>query len=1109
MKRLIAFFVDNHVLTISVFGAVIMFGAISAISRGVDLMPSMDIPIVAVVTTYPGAAPEEVSREVSEPIEDALATLGGVTAISSNSFESGSSVVVQFSADTDLDSAAVEVSQRVNGMLATLPSAVNAPSIQKFDPADQPIMSVAVSAPGVDLAEVQAYAEDILGPALLRTEGVASVDVIGPASREVQVLLQPDQLVANGLSPTQVVGMIQSSAIDIPAGHLTLQDNRLLLTGRGAPTSVAEVGRIVVDPVSGLTVNDIATVRDATQEVSSYARLNGESVILLDIRKTVGANTVSTAGDVRSGLEQQPLPEGWTAQVINDTSDFIASSVRDTMLEMGLAALAVSLVVLIFVGRLGTVFAVVLAIPVSLAGALVVFSLMGFTFNIVTLLAITVAIGLVVDDAIVVAENIDRFREQGMSMRDAVIEGASSVSTAVLAATMSLLAVFLPISFLPGVIGNFFMQFGITLAAAIAFSYLEAMFFLTMRLALSPDPFPPGWRKFGGFTLQFPGDIRWGFASLRRPWAWILILVAGAAIWFTLPPYWLALLLVTPLALAVIRYLFRLVTGFLGAISLSLYQAGNWFVNTVRDLYVKSLAAVLKRSWTALAVAALLLASVGWVYPQLGFQFQPSIDSGLLEVSVSLPQGSTLENSNLVSQRLERVLMAEPAISTVQTTVGTGGGAGGGSPESIYLVATLVDKDDRALSTDDLGPILQDRLEAELAGRPEIDLLVSASDGGVNMSAAGISVALGSLDRDLLQTRAENLLFLLNTSPSFNNVSSDLPESVTERVFETDAALLDGTGITNSDVFQTLRLYNVGAEAGVVRQAGTGDLTITVKADPANLRDELSLSALPITSQMLQTSMPLSSLGSFVTREAPAGINRTNQMFSISVTADVAPGVSASAAQTELDSLLISEGILDQQVVRVQGAGFDLLGELMLYGPIAFAVALLLNYLAIGSQFNSFRYPIYLLLTVPLALVGALWTLWLAGMNLDVISVLGVVMLIGLVTKNAILLLDVVLVRTREGVPLVEALLQAGHERFRPIVMTTVTVLVISLPLLLGIGEGSELREPLGYIILGGVLSSALLTFYVIPAAFYTFERKSIEKRQAAAAAAAAPVTTA
>lgn len=1098
MKKLIAFFVDNHVLTISLFGAVMLFGGLAAFTRGVDLMPSADIPIVAVITQYPGAAPEEVSREVSEPIENALATLGGVTALTSTSYESVSSVVVQFSADNDLDSSAVDVSQRVNALLASLPDAVSAPSVQKFDPADQPIMSVALYAAGVDLAEVQAYGEDVLAPALLRSAGVASVDVVGPADREIQVLLQPGQLETYGVSAMQVAGAVQASALDVPAGSLSLQDNRLLLTGRGAPESLTEVEEIRVDPVRGIRVSDVAIVRDTSAEISSFARYNGESVILLDIRKSQGANTVSTASAVHTALSDQALPDGYSATVINDMSAFIANSVQDTMVEMALAAVAVSLIVLLFVGRLGTVFAVVLAIPVSLAGALVVFAVLGFGFNIVTLLAITVAIGLVIDDAIVVAESIDRYRAQGMPLREAVIEGASSVSSAVLAATMSLLAVFVPISFLPGVIGSFFMQFGITLAAAIAFSYLEAMFFLTMRLALSPDPFPPDWRRFASFFGFFRRDLSWAGGAFRRFWFWLLLVAAAAAIWYFLEPVWLLSLLALLPVMLLLRYVLRIVLGFLGAISLSLYRAGDWFTNTVRDLYVSSLRAALKNSWLVLVVAVGLLATVGWVYPRLGFQFQPSVDSGFLEVQVDLPQGSTLDSSNQVAQRLEAVLINDPSIEHVQVTIGRGGLTGVSSPESIYFVLGLADRSQRPLSTDELQPVLQDQLRQLLSDRPEIEVTVTASDAGLNLSAAGVSVSMGALDRTLLQARAERLIGILNGHPDFHNVSSDLPQQVTERVFRTDPARLDGTGLTNADVFQALRLYNVGAESGTMRSGAAGDLPIVVRADPASLRDELSLSGLPITSQVLQASLPLSSLGSFVTREAPAAVNRTDQLYSVTVTADVVPGVAASAAETALERLLISEGILDQDVVTVQGAGFDLLSELMTYGPIAFAVALLLNYLAIGSQFNSFRYPIYLLITVPLALVGALWALYLAGMNLDVISVLGVVMLIGIVTKNAILLLDVALVKARAGMPLAQSLLEAAHERFRPIVMTTVTVLVISLPLLLGIGEGSELREPLGYILLGGVLSSALLTLYVIPAAFLTFERRTYAHNEAA-----------
>jgi HAE1 family hydrophobic/amphiphilic exporter-1 len=1091
VKRLIAFFVDNFVLTISLFGAVILFGLIGALNLGVDLLPEIDIPVVAVATQYPGAGPEEVSRQVSEPLEGALATLPGITSLTSVSNESVSFVIAQFTASTDLNQAAVDVSQRVNQIAGQLPDGAQNPSVQKFDPADEPIMSVALSAAGVDLALLQAYAEDDLRPLLRRTDGVADVEVTGPASRQLQVLLQPDRLEAFGITPAQVTGAISASALDIPAGTLSFADNRILLVGRGTPGSVEDVERIRVDPVRGLRVSDVATVRDASAEVTSYARLDGESIILLDIRKTPGSNAVATAQNVRADLASVTLPEGYSATVVNDMTEFVASSVTDTLLEIAMATLAVSLIVLMFVGRLGTVFAVVLAIPVSIAGALVAFALLGFTFNIVTLLAITVAIGLVIDDAIVVAENIDRYRKLGYPLREAVLEGSSEVSTAVLAATMSLLAVFIPISFLPGVIGQFFAQFGITLAVAIAFSYLEAMFFLTMRLALSPDPLPPGWNQLPRAAGSFAGDFRWSYRALTRPWFWLLLLAAAAGIWFLADPAYLWWLPAVPVAMLAVRYLGRLVLYFLGAIALNVHQAGDWLMEHGRKGYVKSLAFTLGHAWLILGITGGLFASLFWVFPKLGFTFQPPIDAGFVNISLELPPGTTLDRTNELTQLLEQYLHAEPSVTSVQTTVGGGSLLGGSGPELASLAIGLVPRSQRQHHTVDYTPIIERELQEVLAAWPEAKLTAAVEDAGLSVADEGLSITLGSSDLTLLRERSEQAMILLEDNPRLRNVSSDAPQSLSERVFLVDAGSLDGTGLLTADVFQALRAYNVGSEAATARLAGGSEIPIHVRIDPVELRDEQSLASLPVHAPALGRSLPLGSFGHFETREAPASISRANQQYSTTLSAALAPGVNQLREKEAMLAQFGQQGITDASVTSMEAGGIDLLGDLLFYGPIAFGLALLLNYLAIGSQFNSFRYPVYLLLTVPLALIGTVWVFWLRGMSLDVISILGVVMLIGLVTKNAILLLDVTLARAREGMPLRDALLEDGSVRFRPIIITTATVLVISLPLILGLGEGSELRQPLGMVILSGVLTSALLTFYVVPAAFFTFERKT------------------
>jgi HAE1 family hydrophobic/amphiphilic exporter-1 len=1099
VKRLIAFFVDNFVLTLSLFGAVILFGLIGALDLGVDLLPEIDIPVVAVSTGYPGAGPEEVSRQISEPLEGALATLPGITSLTSVSNESISFVIVQFGSGTDLNQAAVDVSQRVNQVAGQLPAGAHNPSVQKFDPADEPIMSIALSAPGVDLSVLQAWAEDDLRPILRRTDGVADIEVVGPATRELQVLLQPDQLDAYGLTPTQISGAISASALDIPAGTLSFADNRILLVGRGTPGSIRELEQIRVDPVRGLRVADVATVRDASAEVTAYARLDGESVILLHVRKAPGSNAVRTARNVRDTLAGVALPPAYGATVVNDMTEFVASSVSDTLLEIGMAVLAVSLIVLMFVGRLGTVFAVVLAIPVSIAGALVAFALLGFTFNIVTLLAITVAIGLVIDDAIVVAENIDRFRKLGYPLREAVLEGATEVSTAVLAATMSLLAVFIPISFLPGIIGQFFAQFGITLAVAIAFSYLEAVFFLTMRLALSPDPLPPGWQELPRAAGRLAKDFRWSWRAVARPWFWLLLLAAAAGIWFLAAPVHLLWLLAVPVLMLAVRYFGRLALYLLGAIALSIHRLGDWLMEHGRKAYVKSLAYTLRHSRLILMLTLALFASLFWVFPRLGFSFQPPIDAGFLHVDMELPPGTTLDRTNELAQLVEQHLYSEPLVSSVQTTIGGGSGFTAGGPERASFVIGLVPRSLRPYHTDEYTPIMEQQLRGLLSAWPEAKVTASVEDAGLSVAEDGLSITLGSSDLQLLRERAEQARIVLEGNAQLRNVTSDAPQSLTERVFVIDTGSLDGTGLLKADVFQALRAWNVGSEAASARLADGTEVPIHVKVDPALLSDEQSLSSLPVFAPALGRSLPLGSFGHFETREAPASISRTNQQYSTTLTAALAPGAGQLPVQEAMLAAFEQQGITDERVVRMDAGGIDLLGDLVLYGPIAFGLALLLNYLAIGSQFNSFRYPLYLLLTVPLALIGTIWVFYLRGMSLDVISILGVVMLIGLVTKNAILLLDVALARAREGMALREALLEAGSVRFRPIIMTTATVLVISLPLILGLGEGSELRQPLGVVILSGVLTSALLTFYVVPAAFFTFERKSLANARDAA----------
>ncbi len=1104
MKNLISVFVNRYVASISVFGALVLFGVVSYVGLGINLFPEIEVPVVAVSTVYPGAGSEEIAEQVSEPVEGSLATLAGISNVTSTSSEGFSTVIAEFNSGINVDQAAIDVSQRVNAVVGQLPDDAQTPTVQKFDPNEQPIMSIAVSAAGVSLSETQRYVENNVQPELQRVDGVADVSIASPNDQEIQVLLNPDQMEAYGLTTSQVTQAIGGTALDLPLGSLSFSGSRITLSGRNTPDSLEAVQNIQVDTARGVRVSDIAAVRDTAAEASSYSRVDGEPVILLNILKTSGGNSVSTAHNVRDSLASLQLPEGYSTQIINDTTIETEATVNDTLLETGIAILAVGLVIMFFVGRLGTVFAVVLSIPISIAGAFIIFGLFGFSLNLITLLAITVAVGLVVDDSIVVAENIDRFQSMGYSNKDAVIQGAGEVSTPVLASTLSLLAVFLPISFLPGVIGDFFQQFGLAMATMVLVSYLASMFFLTMVLAYVPNPLPPSWSDLPKAGKKFMPDLRWTLSLWRRVWFWVLLVALAVGLYFAgsslpLPSLIMPLFaLLLPVVLFAVRYLGRLTLYVLGAIFLTTYKVGDAATTWIRDLYASSLRATLGYAWAVLGVAALLLASLVFVFPRIGFNFTPPSDAGTLSVTLEMPTGTSLDRTNGVASQLESNLLSDPLVEQVQLTVGAGDATAGtgSSPERATFTVDLGDERER--TTDELALVYEERLSEVLANTPEAELSVGTEEGGGPPTGSDYSLNLSSNDLDALREREPQIRAILQDNANLRNVESSLAATVSERVFQINDSSLTGTGLLPANIYQTIRTYNVGEEAATLRSGGD-ESPIMVSLNPRFLSDEQSLLSLPIYAPALNSELPLREFGSFDTQDAPSVISRANRAYALDFTADLVPGSPDSlAVQNNIEAVLRDEGLIDNTVTVSTATGLDLLGDLVLYGPIAFALALLLNYLVIGTQFNSFKFPLYLLLTVPLALIGALWLLFALDASLDIISVLGVIMLVGLVTKNAILLLEVLMEQIKEQggrvESLKEALVEAGRLRFRPILMTTVTIVIISLPLLLGLGEGGEFRFPLGVVILGGVVTSAILTFYVVPAAFYQLERRNYEE---------------
>ena len=1089
----VRFSVTRYVFAIGVFVAIFAFGLISLLNLGVDLFPSINFPFVVVSTAYPGASPSVIDQQVTQVIENAVSTLSGITDLNSTSTNGLSIVIMSFDGSTDQNSAANQVASLVSAAARRLPQGIGSPVIQTFNPSSIPIMQFGISGSGASLGEVDDYVTNELTPLLERVPGVANIQVDGGPSRQFQVLLNPNRLQSFGLSPQQVVGAIAGSAVDLPIGTINRHSNALTFATENVPADLAKVGATLIDPVRGTRVADVATVRDLPVS-TSYARVNGKPVVLVSLHQTSTSNAVAVVDKVRALLKQTRMPAGYQVDFSNDTTASIRASLDSTYREIGITAIVVALIVLLFLGKLNTAFSVILAVPIALSAAPIIFNLMGFTLNLVSLLAMIVAIGIVVDDSIVVAENVERYRAMGFSQREAVLKGASEIFSAVVAATLSLLSVLIPVSFIGGIIGDFIRQFALGLAAAVAFSLLEAVLFLTVRLAYTPESTRSlDWSDLSLSVRRLGESMRWGLRAWRKAAGILVGAVALIALLVAKQPKFLPALLLYPLVLGFLRYLGIILLSFFQALTTTLHGWTEAGLEWVRDGYARSLVGLIDRSAVILiSTAAVLVLVVTLLLPRISFSFAPKSDNGTITINLVMHTGSTLESTNRATGALEAFLLSQAEVRTVQTIVGSTGSftVGSGQPQNTTMVAQLVALDRRAGVYD-----LMDRY------RGEMQKIISALDPSATLSlvAAGgppganstISLSLLSSDQESLLARNAKILRFVQGRPFVIGATSSLSNVSIERDFRPSESQMEGSGLTPSAIAALLQTYASGTQAGNA-QIGGQSYPILVKIDPIFLSDGQSLMNLPIYSASLRSSLQVGQLGSISIRQSPINIQRYNRLYTATLAITLAKNAPPPMVfQNSLTEELTKAELLDDRVSLGSGGAFGasaLAGQVARTGITAFLLAIFLAYLVMASQFNSWRYPIYLLLPVPLAIVGALVFVVLLGGGLDTFGVLGMLLLIGLSAKNAILYLDFVVERIG-SMPLKEALIESARLRFRPIIMTTLTVLVISGPLVFGRGQGTEFGQRLGVVMFGGIISSAILTFFVVPAAFYLFEK--------------------
>jgi HAE1 family hydrophobic/amphiphilic exporter-1 len=1100
INPLVNFSVTRYVLAVGIFVAVAAFGLVSIRSLGVDLLPNIVIPAVVVRTSYPGATPSVMDLQVTQLIENVVSTISGITDINSFSSQGVSRVILTFDPSTDKYADANQVATAVSAAVRSLPSTVTAPTIQTFDPNSAPVIQFGIAGQGTDLADVNDYVTNVLGPSLERIDGVATVLTDGGPSKQFEVLLNPDRLRYYNLTPQDVVNAISNSALQMPIGTIVKNNNALTFSTQNQPTDISQISQTLVDSSRGIRVDQIGSVW-GTPAATDYARVNGKPEVLVSVQKTTDANAVAVAAAVRKTLSSTTLPAGYGITISNDTTGPIQASVNSTYHELFITAIVVAIIVLLFLGKLNTAVSVIFAIPIALSAAPVLYRLAGFSFNLVSLLALIIAIGIVVDDSIVVSENVERYRAMGFGLRESVLRGASEVFSAVVAASLSLLSVLLPVSFIGGFIGSYLQQFSLGLAAAVAFSLLEAVLFLTVRLAYTPESKDLDWGDFLRSWIQLPDAIRWGVRSWKKG-IWILVgLIAAVVILFIIrKPILLVALLAYPLLLGFAYYVVKIALSLLQSLTSLLHGWTEAGVEWVRDAYTRSLGGVLRNGrWVLIGAGLFLLAVAFLIVPHIPFNFVPNTDSGVMNIYLRNPPNTPLQVTNDNVGTIESFLRQQPEVELVQSIIGSSlNGVSGifSGSNTANLVVQLTPVQTRP-SVFQLMSTYRARILTLFRDQPSTQIFLN-SGGGFGPAGNSLQLSIVSPDFNTLLARNAAILQNIQRNPYVVDVYSTLSDTSLENDFIPDPSRLKGTGITPAMVAGALQTYASGVQASTVVTGGLS-YPIQVQADPTTLSGAQSLLNLPIYAPLLGTTVQVGQLGKFTLNQAPVNISRYNRGYTgnltITMKQDAPP---ALTMKNQITQDLEKAGLLEGGLAVTTNNRFNpvaLAAQLATTLPLTFLLALFLAYLVMAAQFNSWRYPVYLLLPVPLALIGALLLVFAQGGGLDIFGMMGMLMLIGLSAKNAILYLDFVVERIGK-MPFKDALIEAAKLRFRPIIMTTMTVLVISFPLILGRGEGSEFGKNMGTVMLGGILFSAVLTFFVVPSAFYLFERKRVARAE-------------
>ena len=1025
--------INNPVFAAMIMLALMVIGLLATFRMKVEEFPNIEFPFVVVNTVYSGASPEVIETDITKKIEDQVNTIAGVKEVTSVTQQGLSQVIVQFDLNIPSDVAAQNVRDKLALVTPTFRDEVTTPIVAQYNPADAPVVSVTFRSDKMSLRELSTYLDNTVKKQLQTVTGVGRVDILGGRQRQIRVLLNPTQMNAYKVSVNQISNALRSENVELPVGTINNQNQEMVIQVNGLVKTPNEFNQIIVAQNRSSTgaivpvyLSQVAEVIDGQAEAESASLQNGQPAVAMDIIKMSDANVIDVVDKTQQRLAeiQSTLPPGVTMTVVADSSKSIRGSLNNVVRTLIEGAILAVFIVWLFLGSWRSTIITGLTLPISLLGTLAAIWTFGFSINMMTLLALALCIGLLIDDAIVVRENIVRHVGMGKHHRQAALDGTQEIGLAVLATTLVIVAVFLPVAFMGGIIGRFFYQFGVTVSTAVLLSLFVSFTLDPMLSSIWPDPDAAHQHDRVNERVSFR----------KRPIAWLL-------------------------------------AGF------------QRLLDRLTNLYSHILAWSLRHRLITVLIAIGSLVAAFFAVGLVGKEFVPQADMNEIKVKFETPVNANLDYTQQKAAQVNAVLQSFPEVTNTYATVNAMSYSGN---NRVQVNVSLVPKDERTRGLDALNRAMREQLQ-QVGGIKVTS--VAAAAMAVSGGLKPIMISIKGNDLTELQRLSNEFMQKLSNVNGLVDLESTLkqPKSMVNVTINREAA--NDAGLSIGQIGQALRPLLAGDNVSTFKDDNGNNIDVNVRLNDDNRQTISQLQSMYLSSSRMDQNgqpmlVPLSQVANFSETLGAPQINRRSLFREVVVQANT-DGRPAGDIGADITKIQNEMKLPPGYSFAVQGSNKDM-AESIGYATTALGLAIVFIYMLLGSQFNSFLYPVAIMASLPLSLIGVFFALFLFGSSLNMFSIIGIIMLMGLVCKNAILLIDFIKESLSKGLSRNEAIMLAGQTRLRPILMTTAAMVMGMVPLALGIGEGSEQQAPMAHAIIGGVITSTLLTLIVVPV-IYTY----------------------